>query len=158
MRIKKVKWNNHPILGNLELDFSKGAGQIYENILFAGENGTGKTSILESMSTFLNKGSFEFFEYIEYEVNGQIIKAIQPEKSINKDFFDIVDATNTRHKMHTNKNNLNQSVDENPLNIRYSGCVFSKARADFKTQQIKHTTTKELDKDKYDVDNEDDFT
>jgi predicted ATP-binding protein involved in virulence len=158
MRIKKVKWNNHPILGNLELDFSKGAGQIYENILFAGENGTGKTSILESMSTFLNKGSFDFFAYIEYEVNGQIIKAIQPEKSINKDFFDIVDATNTRHKMHTNKNNINQSVDENPLNIRYSGCVFSKARADFKTQQIKHITTKELDKDKYDVDNEDDFT
>ena len=71
MKIKKIKWPNHPILGNLELDFTNNAnGQPFNTILFAGENGTGKTSILETISTFLNMGSFQFFDYIEYVVNG----------------------------------------------------------------------------------------
>ena len=38
--IKKVKWKEHPILGNLELDFTKEDGSIYNTIVFAGENGT----------------------------------------------------------------------------------------------------------------------
>lgn len=57
MKIKKVKWSNHPILGNLELDFTNQVtGEPFSNILFAGENGSGKTTILETISTFLNLG------------------------------------------------------------------------------------------------------
>ncbi len=59
MKIRKVKWNNHPVLGNLELDFTDATDlPPYETVLFAGENGAGKTIVLESISTFLNKGSF----------------------------------------------------------------------------------------------------
>ena len=68
--IKKIKWNNHPILGNLELDFTKTDGGIYNTVIFAGENGAGKTTILDSLSTFLNLGSFEEFEYITCEIGG----------------------------------------------------------------------------------------
>ena len=51
--ITKIKWNNHEILGNLELDFTKADGSPYSTIILAGENGTGKTTILETLSTFL---------------------------------------------------------------------------------------------------------
>ena len=66
--ITKVKWNNHEILGNLELNFTKNDGSPYSTIVLAGENGTGKTTILETLSTFLNLGSIEPFEFIEYKI------------------------------------------------------------------------------------------
>lgn len=68
--IRKIKWNNHDVLGNLELDFTKPDGSIYNTIVLAGENGTGKTTILETLSTFLNLGSIEAFEYISYMADG----------------------------------------------------------------------------------------
>lgn len=69
MKIRKVKWANHPILGNLELDFVNPAtNKAYSTIVLAGENGTGKTTILETLNTFLSIGSFEPFDRIEYEV------------------------------------------------------------------------------------------
>ena len=69
MKIRKVKWANHPILGNLELDFINPAtNKPYSTIVLAGENGTGKTTILETLNTFLSIGSFEPFDGIEYEV------------------------------------------------------------------------------------------
>lgn len=161
MTIKKIKWNNHPILANLELDLiNPTTGQPFETIVFAGENGTGKTTILETISTFLNIGSFEHFDFIEYLAPGNSYKAVQPSdhNSQIKDFFDIVVNGANTIKIRTNKNNGRQDIDTNALDIRHYGCVFSKARADYKTQQITSTTTKNLDTEKYDNDKEDDFT
>lgn len=159
MKIKKIKWNNHPILGNLELDFINATnGNPFDTILFAGENGTGKTTILESISTFLNRGSFEYFEFIEYIVNGKLYKATPLSHPSIKDFYNMTDDSGTVSEMHSNKNNNPQLIDNNPLDIRHYGCVFSKARADYKTTKITSTTTKSLDLEKYDIDQEDDFT
>ena len=69
--IKSIKWNNHAVLGNLELDFKKPDGTAYNTIILAGENGAGKTTILETLSTFLNLGSIECFEHIKYDANGE---------------------------------------------------------------------------------------
>jgi len=160
MKIKRVKWSSHPILGSLELDFTNPVtGEPFDTILFAGENGTGKTTILETISTFLNIGSFEPFAFIEYIVDSRVYKAIPQQRDDTiKTFFDIVDDTGTVTKIYSNKQNSPQLIEANRLDIRHHGCVFSKARADYKTKQITSTTTKQLDIDKYDVDNEDDFT
>lgn len=160
MKIKKVKWNNHPTLGDLELDFSNAVGQPYENILFAGENGTGKTSILESISTFLNFGSFEYFEYIEYIVNGELLiaKPLENKDYIKAGYYLLEDSIAGESKeIFTHKNDL-RPIDANPKDIRHCGCVFSKSRSDFKTESIKSTTAKELDLEKYNKDDEDNFT
>lgn len=51
MRIKQLKIIDHPTLGNLDLDFcNKNTREIYKNIVFVGENGTGKTTILDTLS------------------------------------------------------------------------------------------------------------
>ncbi len=65
--------------------------------------------------------------------------------------------------MHTGKNRsggstVNPEIDNNPLNIRFYGCVYSKARADYKTNRITSTTTKQLDESNQDIDNEEDYT
>lgn len=36
MKIRKVKWQNHPVLGNLEMDFMKADGTVYNNIVLIG--------------------------------------------------------------------------------------------------------------------------
>ena len=77
MRIRRVKWKDHPVLGSLDLDFiNTASGQPFRTVIFAGENGAGKTTVLEDLSSFLNLGSFAMFEYIEYTVNGSVYKAI----------------------------------------------------------------------------------
>ena len=162
MKIKKVKWNQHPILGDLELDFTNGiTGEPFDTIVFVGENGTGKTTILETISSFLNIGSFEYFSYIEYVIEDKIYSAIPTIEKIDytKDFFDILNhENNSKSNIRSNHVYIPESIKSNTIDPRYYGCVFSKARADYKTEQIVYTTTKHLDSEKYDTDNEDNFT
>lgn len=68
--ISKLKWKNFNALGNLELDFSKSDETVYNTIVLAGENGTGKTTILDTLASYLNKNSIKPFEYIDYIVGG----------------------------------------------------------------------------------------
>lgn len=160
MKIKRVKWLNHPVLGNLELDFTNAhTGRPYNTVLFAGENGTGKTSILSTMSTFLNIGSFQPFDYFEYEIGGQLFRATQNTGGSGiHNFFQLQQPDGSTRVVNSDRNNRFSTIAGDTNDIRSYGCVFSKARADYKTREIKSTTTKALDIDKYDVDEEDDFT
>ena len=158
MKIRKVKWNNHPILGNLELNFTDNNGTSYKNIILAGENGSGKTTVLETISTFLDNGAITPFEYIEYEANGELLKAVPAESSTIDSFYDIIDAAGSRHQMHTNRNNLNPVIDNNPQNIRFYGFALSKARSDYRTNTISSTTSKTLDASNKESDSSDDFS
>lgn len=172
MKIRKVKWDNHPILGNLELDFvNPTTQQPYDNILFAGENGTGKTSILNSISSFLDGYPIEYIEYIEYFTENQILRAVAHIENgtinneyVERGFYDVIKVDNgERLFIGSGKNKRggstsNPSVDNNPLNIRFSGCVLSKARADFQTNPITATTNRQLDEANKDLDSDENFT
>ena len=50
--LTRIKWKNHNVLGNLELDLTKEDGTPYNTIVFAGENGVGKTTILDTLAYF----------------------------------------------------------------------------------------------------------
>ena len=45
-KIRKVKFVDHPVLGNLELDFCDKNGNAVDTVIIAGENGTGKSTIM----------------------------------------------------------------------------------------------------------------
>jgi predicted ATP-binding protein involved in virulence len=160
MKIRKVKWKDHPVLGDLLLDFINSAtGEPSATIVFAGENGTGKSTILEDLSSFLNLGSFEGFEFIEYAVNGDIYKAVPTSETTTiPNFFDIINPDATTQRIRSDKSNSPSQVQENTLDPRHYGCVFSKARSDYKTQKITSTSVSTLDAEKYDTDTNDDFT
>ena len=46
MRIRKIKFRDDVLLGSLELNFLNfSTGKPYENVVFVGENGVGKTTV-----------------------------------------------------------------------------------------------------------------
>ena len=49
MKIKNIKFNNHKILGNLEVDFLNANKEILDTVVIIGENGSGKTTLLKSI-------------------------------------------------------------------------------------------------------------
>lgn len=76
----------------------------------------------------------------------------------NKTFtrYDIVN--DTSENIRTDKSNNPQSVQSDNKDPRSYGSVFSRPRADYKTNKIESVKTNELDKNKYDSDNDDNFT
>ena len=38
MKLRKIKWANHPVLGSLELDFTSPEGNACDTVVIAGEN------------------------------------------------------------------------------------------------------------------------
>ena len=159
MKILSIKWRNDPILGDLHLNCSDPSHSAYSTIVIAGENGIGKSTILERISNFLNLGSFSNFEYIEYMVNGKVLRAVPAVLNFKYDnFFDIQLEDGRKIEIRSDRaNNLDQ-IDSNEEDLRRYGCVLSKARANYKTEKITYTKTSQLDADKYDGDNSDDFT
>lgn len=54
MKIKNINIDNIGRFSNLNIDFSKENGEIYNHIILIGNNGSGKTSILESIALTLS--------------------------------------------------------------------------------------------------------
>lgn len=160
MKLRKVKWKKHPILGDLSLDFvNHDTGEPYSSILLAGENGTGKSTILEAISSFLNAGPYEHFDYIEYVADDKIYKTQNTaDGHPHKPFFDIMDEEGGIQQIRHDRNNNPDLLDTETKDPRHYGCIYSKARSDYKTQKIRSTTVSELDKKKHDIDAEEDFT
>ncbi len=162
MQIRKIKYKNHPLLKDLELDLvNPDTDKPYATIVLAGENGTGKTTILSTLNTFLCLRSFEPFERIEYEVDGNKYAAV-PTGNVTYDqtgFYNRIDLrTNASTNIFTSLNNNRGQISLDPLDIRHYGCVYSKARADFSVKKITGTTSLEIDKDSYDDDSTEDFS
>lgn len=51
-RIKRIQFSNHKILGNLELDFTDRSGKAVDTVILAGENGVGKSVILNALYSY----------------------------------------------------------------------------------------------------------
>lgn len=69
-KIRKVEFLNHPILGNLSLDFCDTNGHAADTVIFAGENGVGKSTILNTLYELIPH-RLDFEANIEYEFEGQ---------------------------------------------------------------------------------------
>lgn len=160
MKIRKIKWQNHEVLGNLELDFTKPDSSVFNNIILVGENGAGKTSALATVGSFLNIGNFDCFEYLEYEIGENKYRALhRSDRQSLPSFFRLEDLqTGTIVEINSNKNNNPKSITQSEVDPRNNGCVITKARADYKTDPIKHTSTMKLDEGMYDADESDSYT
>lgn len=49
MKLRKIKFNDHPILKNLEISFEDKNEKVLDTIILIGNNGSGKTSILKGI-------------------------------------------------------------------------------------------------------------
>lgn len=86
MRIKSIEFQNNPILGNLNLNFTSPEGNIIDTIIFAGENGCGKSTILNSIYDFslftVNASEFEERRIFTFEFNAEEISILQKNISV----------------------------------------------------------------------------
>lgn len=86
MKFRKISFGNHPILGDLSFDFTDKEGKTINTIILAGENGCGKSVLLEELfqynptNTYTNKrgtiiAEIEFSQAeIELIQQGQVFK------------------------------------------------------------------------------------
>lgn len=160
--IREIKWNQHSMLRDLVLDFTKPDGSTYNTIVLAGENGSGKTTVLSTLSAFLNLGSIEPFEYIKYSANNgsfTITPNTERETYPSRGFhIRLNERSGDTQPVLTNRNSNFNVLQSDKDDIRYYGCAYSKARSGFRTQKVQSTTTIQLDSDRYDDDSNDDFT
>ncbi len=96
IKIKYIKFYDHPIFKNQQFDFTYSDGKSANNIIFAGENGVGKTKMLEELKyicsneyycsiTIYDRKKFEVLIDVtdeEYYVYGQEEKKINEAKLI----------------------------------------------------------------------------
>ncbi len=160
MKLQKIKWSGHEILGNLELDFTNPAtGMPYKTIVIAGENGTGKTTILETIYTFLNQGPITPFEYIEYRVNDKIYHAFRNKSFPVNTFFNIRDIeAETIIDIRSDRSNNPSSIKSNTTDPRHYGCAYTKAKTDYIPKEIRSITGQVIDGDIYKETSETDAT
>ncbi len=162
MKIRKIKYRQHPVLGDLELNLvNPNTGLPYNTIVLAGENGAGKTTILSTLNTFLCLHSFKPFEQIEYEAQDRLFAAVSTGNNHddNMGFHNRIDLlTNVSTRIQSNSNNSSETIARDLFDLRHYGCVYSKARADFSVKRITGTTSLDIDKVLYDEDEKEDFT
>lgn len=162
MKIRKIKFKNHPLLKDLELDLvNPDTDKPFSTIVLAGENGTGKTTILSTLNKFLCLHAFEPFERIEYEVDGKKYAAVSTGDASDDrfGFYNRIDLqTNAITRIRSNFNSNREQIKDDTLDIRHFGCVYSKARADFSVKKITGTTSLAIDEDSYDDDSKEDFS
>ncbi len=126
MRLSKIEFKDHPILKNLKISFNKENGKIYSNIIFVGENGCGKTTILKELFKYdtskyiVNKEkNFNFCGqcghksiYVAQDIKFRnAVNNIKEKINGKKIYKDITDINNTNgykgaNIMSLNKNNI----------------------------------------------------
>lgn len=154
--IRKIKWKNHNILGDLELDFTKEDGSIYNTIILAGENGTGKTTILETLANLFEHNSIESFDSISYDIENSPYEITNDIEGSPAGVYNRINKI-TNEKVRVNPL-FSKFKSDNFENLRNLGFVYSRARSGFNTKKVTSSTTNQLDSNKHESDNSDDFT
>ena len=81
-KIRKIQFKNHPILKNLQLNFCDKLGKAVDTIIFAGENGTGKSTVLDCLYKVAS-GKTDFEATVEVEDDNQIYNLSYYKKNIS---------------------------------------------------------------------------
>jgi predicted ATPase len=96
VKIRRISTTNHPVFGNIEIDFTR-HGRPVDTILLAGENGTGKTALLEMIYSFL---TFELDSVQRNETRDFDIDIADDEIARVKSSPGVPPALELRHRLH----------------------------------------------------------
>ena len=136
----ELTYRNHHILGNLELKFTNDKGEPYKNILFIGENGSGKSTVLRSIADSICGGSIISFSHIKYQVDGKTyVIDIDEKRSVH--CYEVVDGTT----LIPASNNYSQQ-----------GCSYSSSKTNFQVNSRNLLGKYELDKSIHERDDSED--
>ena len=135
-KIRKIRFQNHPILKNLELDFCDINGNAVDTVIIAGENGTGKSTILDVLYKMaLYAADCEFTVELENETSRLTLRY----------YFKTRDNGN-RYLYVRDGKGLDYIVISDNVKNRYKfNGLFSDVDINFKSESISNVTSLELD-------------
>ena len=137
-RIRKIRYINHPRLGNLELNFCDKNNKAIDTIIIAGENGTCKSTILDSLYKICCT-EIDYEADLEFEdENGNVVElAYRWKKLANGEFL------YCREKM------KGEMFVKGPEYKRtyYMPAIYSDVDINFKSTTITSVTSVTLDSD-----------
>ena len=158
LKIGKIEWRNHPILGNLQLNLMKSEREVFSTIVLAGENGTGKTTILRCISDIMTYKNMEYVARVEYMI-GEKRYSLLSHTENDIGFWGLErKGLDDRYFKSINAAALDEIDTEDDVDLRNHGYAISNARTGFLTHEIEKSTDLMLDQQSYEDDNEEDFT
>ena len=131
-KIRKIKFKDHPILNNLELNFCNYDDKAIETVIFAGENGTGKSTILNELYKIASHSVDSPME-VEFENDNLIFKI---NYYIYKDYTVIA--------RDSNNNEYHEGSENFKNKYKFNG-IFSDVDSNFNSYSLSSVTSLSLD-------------
>lgn len=135
-KIRKITFKNHPILKNLSLNFCDLNNHAVDTVIFAGNNGTGKSTILN-----------ELYKVATYAVDTEMTVEFE----IDNDIFHVIyyyrQRPNKAPMMYANdEKGMNAFINSDDFKNRYSfNGIFSDVDINFHAQNVSAVTSMTLD-------------
>ena len=138
-KIRKIRFKNHPVLKNLAIDFCGKDGRAVDTIIIAGENGTGKSTVLNALYSIVTR-SVDFNAVVEYEIDSSL-------RTLN---YSWKEHSNGRRYLYVNDGTgLNAMISSSDVNNKYPmAAIFSDVDINFHSNQLSTVTSLNLDEQK----------
>lgn len=163
MQITRIQLSNHPVLGSIDMNFCRDDGTPYNNIVFAGENGCGKTTILDFLNGFTNNIHDINRHKIDYDFRVEFLLSEQEKISLMERDPARFNTDNIQGKVYVAYNSSTKTISTNmlvadalfPILLKtWPTSVFSRySRVDinFQSSTISAIGASELDRSAYDI-------
>ena len=119
LKIRSITFRNHPILKNLTLDFCDANGNAADTVIIAGENGTGKSTVLNFLYDLTSKQVLTSSAYMIVELGE---KKFQLTFTSNHDYTEVSDNAGMRAilgtEMFKSKYNLHGIYSDVDINFQ----------------------------------------
>ncbi|MCD8303319.1 MAG: ATP-binding protein [Prevotellaceae bacterium] len=137
-KIRKISFKGHPILGNLELDFCDVYRKAVDTVIFAGENGTGKSTVLETL-----------YQVTSHTVKHPLRIEMEDDENIFSLDYEFRELSNGPALYIIDNKKFKALIRDSSVNRKYPfTAIFSDVEINFHSREISSVTSVELDRDK----------
>ena len=134
--IRAVKFFHHPVLGDLRLNFCDHRGDPVDTVILAGENGSGKSTVLNAINDAL-------ISIERSTCKNDLELEIQAQSGI---YFLKFEKNNSIRPVCLDANHIKTSYDRQLHRLQHT--IFSDVGIDYQGESIKSVTSKDLDTSK----------
>ena len=133
-RIKEVTFKNHPVLGNLHLDFTDVNGHAANTVIIAGENGVGKSNVIDALYEFLI-GKSKYEGILVFEDENNLVKALDYYKQQDNGYVFVKEGS---------RMGLLLISDDYQKEYKFQA-IYSDVEINFESSTVSQVTSKTLD-------------